>query len=272
MSWLDAIILGLVEGITEFLPISSTGHLILTRAFLGLSAEETSVALIVIQGAAILAVCWEYRVRLWNVLLSLTSDPVARRFAINVIVAFIPAAVIGVIFKDRIENLLFKPVPVALALVIGGFVILWAEKRKHVERLQTVDDIRPADAVKVGLIQCLAMFPGTSRSAATILGGLFIGMSRLAATEFSFFLAIPTIIGATVYELWKARHTLTADAAAPIAVSSVVAFISALVSIRFLLRFISRHSFSVFAWYRIVFGGVILAAWWLGWVNWTEVT
>jgi len=157
MSWLDAIILGLVEGITEFLPISSTGHLILTRAFLGLSKEQTSVALIVIQGAAILAVCWEYRVKLWNILLCLFSDANARRFALNVVVAFIPLAVIGVIFKDRIEDLLFKPIPVALALVIGGFIILWAEKRKHVERISSVDDIPPADAGKVGLIQVLAL-------------------------------------------------------------------------------------------------------------------
>jgi undecaprenyl-diphosphatase len=270
MSWLDAIILGLVEGITEFLPISSTGHLILARAFLGLSTEQTGVALIVIQGAAILAVCWEYRVKLWNIALSLFSDPNARRFALNLAVAFIPLAAIGLKFKDDIENVLFKPIPVALALVIGGFVILWAEARKHVESIPTVDDIRPKDAVKVGLIQVLALIPGTSRSAATILGGLFVGMSRRAATEFSFFIAIPTLLGATVYELWKVRHTLTADQAAPIAVSSVIAFISALISIRFLLRFVSRHSFAVFAWYRIIFGGIILIAWWLGWVNWSE--
>jgi undecaprenyl-diphosphatase len=272
MSWLDAIILGLVEGITEFLPISSTGHLILTRAFLGLSVEQTSVALIVIQGAAILAVCWEYRLKLWNIALSLFSDPNARRFAINLLVAFVPLAAIGLVFKDEIESVLFKPIPVALALVVGGFVILWAERRKHVESIPTVDDIKPKDAVKVGLIQVLALIPGTSRSAATILGGLFIGMSRRAATEFSFFIAIPTLLGATVYELWKARDTLTADQVAPLAVSSVIAFISALISIRFLLRFVSRHSFAVFAWYRIIFGGIILAAWWLGWVNWQEAT
>ncbi len=260
MSWLDAIILGLVEGITEFLPISSTGHLILTRAFLGLSAEQTDVALIVIQGAAILAVCWEYRVKLWQILLSLFNDANARRFAINLIVAFLPLAIIGLIFKKQIEAVLFKPIPVALALVIGGFIILWAEKRKH------------TDAMKVGLIQVLALIPGTSRSAATILGGLFMGLSRRAATEFSFFIAIPTLLGATAYELWKARDTLNAEAAAPIALSSAIAFVSALISIRFLLRFVSRHSFAVFAWYRIVFGGVVLAAWWLGWINWNQVT
>lgn len=272
MSWLDAIILGLVEGITEFLPISSTGHLILTRAFLGLSKEDTSVALIVIQGAAILAVCWEYRVKLWNTLLSLFTDPNARRFAINVLIAFIPIAVIGLKFKDDIENLLFKPIPVAIALFVGGLIILWAEARKHVESIPTVDAIRPKDAAKVGLIQVLALIPGTSRSAATILGGLFIGMSRRAATEFSFFIAIPALLGATAYELWKARHTLTLDQAGPLGLSSVIAFISALISIRFLLRFVSRHSFAVFAWYRIVFGAVVLAAWYLGWLNWQDAT
>ncbi len=272
MSWLDAIILGLVEGITEFLPISSTGHLILTRAFLGLSKEDTDVALIVIQGAAILAVCWEYRVKLWSILISLFNDANARKFAVNLFVAFLPLAVIGLIFKNKIEDVLFKPIPVALALVIGGVIILWAEKRKHVERIATVDDIRPVDAGKVGLIQVLALIPGTSRSAATILGGLFMGMSRRAATEFSFFIAIPTLLGATAYELWKARHTLSAETAAPIALSSVIAFISALISIRFLLRFISRHSLSVSAWYRLVFGDIVLLAWWLGWGNWDVVT
>jgi undecaprenyl-diphosphatase len=269
MSWLDAILLGLVEGITEFLPISSTGHLILTRSLLGLTGPEVTRALIVIQGAAILAVCWEYRVKLWNITLSLFSDPAARRFALNLLVAFVPLAAIGLAFKDEIESVLFAPIPVALALVIGGVVILWAEKRKHVETIPTADDIQPKDAMKVGLIQVLALIPGTSRSAATILGGLFIGMSRRAATEFSFFIAIPTLLGATAYELWKARHEMTGAEAAPLAVSSVVAFISALLSIRFLLRFVRTHSFSVFAWYRILFGGIILATWLFGWVNWS---
>jgi undecaprenyl-diphosphatase len=269
MSWFDAILLGLVEGITEFLPISSTGHLILTRSLLGLTGAEVTRALIVIQGAAILAVCWEYRVKLWNVALSLFSDPNARRFALNLLIAFLPLAVIGLMFKDEIESLLFAPIPVALALVIGGLIILWAEKRKHVETIPTADDIRPADAAKVGLIQVLALIPGTSRSAATILGGLFIGMSRRAATEFSFFIAIPTLLGATAYELWKARHEMTSTEAGPLAVSSVVAFIAALLSIRFLLKFVRTHSFSVFAWYRIVFGGIILATWFFGWVDWS---
>jgi undecaprenyl-diphosphatase len=270
MSWLDAILLGLVEGITEFLPISSTGHLILTRSLLGLTGPEVTRALIVIQGAAILAVCWEYRVKLWNVALSLFTDPNARRFALNLIIAFIPLAAIGLAFKDEIEGALFAPIPVALALVIGGVIILWAEKRKHTETIPTADDIRPAHAAKVGLIQVLALIPGTSRSAATILGGLFIGMSRQAATEFSFFIAIPTLLGATAYELWKARHEMTSTEAAPLAVSSVVAFTAALLSIRFLLKFVRTHSFSVFAWYRIVFGGVILATWFFGMVDWSS--
>jgi undecaprenyl-diphosphatase len=268
MNWLEAIILGLVEGITEFLPISSTGHLILTESLLGLHGEEVNRALIVIQGAAILAVCWEYRVKLWNVVLSLFSDVNARRFALNLLLAFIPLAAVGLVFGDEIKAVLFAPIPVAMALVVGGVIILWAEKRKHVERIPTSDDIRPADAMKVGLIQMLALIPGTSRSAATILGGLFIGMSRRAATEFSFFIAIPTLLGATVYELWKVRDSMTAAEATPLAISSVVAFISALLSIRFLIRFVSRHSFAVFAWYRIGFGGVIIATWFLGWVKW----
>jgi undecaprenyl-diphosphatase len=271
MSWLEALILGLVEGITEFLPISSTGHLILTESLLGLHGSEASRALIIIQGAAILAVCWEYRVKLWNITLSLFSDANARRFATNLLVAFIPLAIVAKIYGDDIKALLFAPVPVAIALVVGGLIILWAEKRKHVERIPTADEIKPFDAFKVGLIQMLALFPGTSRSAATILGGLFIGMSRRAATEFSFFIAIPTLLAATAYELWQVRHEMTAAEATPLAISSVVAFISALLSIRFLLRFVSRHSFAVFAWYRIVFGVIILATWYFGWVNWSEV-
>ena len=267
MSWLDALILGLVEGITEFLPISSTGHLVLTRSLLGLEGEDVNRALIIIQGAAILAVCWEYRAKLWSVAASVFTRKGAQLFVLNLLVAFIPAAVLGLLFKKKIETVLFAPVPVALALVIGGVIILWAERRQHRVTIPTVDDVKPFAALKVGVIQCLALFPGTSRSAATILGGLFIGMSRLAATEFSFFLAIPTLLAATGYELWEARHDLSWSGAGPLALSSVVSFIAALLSIRFLLRFISRHSFAGFAWYRIVFGGLILAAWAFGWLH-----
>jgi undecaprenyl-diphosphatase len=267
MSWFDALILGLVEGITEFLPISSTGHLILTRTLLGLDGPEINRTLIIIQGAAILAVIWEYHARLWKVATGFITQHGARLFVLNLIIAFIPAAIVGLLFKKKIEAVLFAPIPVALALVVGGFIILWAEKRKHRETIPTTDAMRPMDALKVGLIQCLALIPGTSRSAATILGGLFIGMSRLAATEFSFFLAIPTLLAATGLELWEARHELSTAGVGPLALSSLVSFISALLSIRFLLRFISRHSFAGFAWYRIIFGGVILVAWAVGWLN-----
>src|SRR5262245_26764500 len=254
MSWIDAVILGLVEGITEFLPISSTGHLILTSALLRLDVHSVDRWLIVIQGAAILAVCWQYRARLWEVALSLHSQPSARRFALNLLVAFIPLALLAKIFGAQIKASLFGPVPVAIALFVGGLVILWVERRKHAERIRTADEIRPLDALKVGFLQALALFPGTSRSAATIIGGLLIGMTRQLATEFSFFIAIPTLLAATVYELWEARAELHWADSGPLALSSAVAFISALVSIRFLLRFVSRHSFAAFAWYRIVLG------------------
>jgi undecaprenyl-diphosphatase len=267
MSWLDAIILGLVEGITEFLPISSTGHLILTRSLLGLEGNEVSNALIIFQGAAILAVCWEYRVKLWQTLVSLTTQAAARRFAINLLIAFVIFAIPGKLFGEHIEELLFSALPVAIALVVGGVVILWAEKRRHTEHIASVDDIRPIDAAKIGLFQCLALFPGTSRSAATIIGGLLIGMSRRAATEFSFFIAIPAILAATLYSLWKVRDELTVTDAGPLALSCVISFVAALLSIRFLLRFVSQHSFVSFAWYRIVLGGIVLAAWGAGLIS-----
>jgi undecaprenyl-diphosphatase len=267
MSWLDAIILGLVEGLTEFLPVSSTGHLILTRALLGLDGAEINRTLIIIQGAAILAVCWAYRQRLWDTARSLRSEAGARRFVLNLFLAFLPLALLGLMFEEPLETLLFAPVPVALALVVGGVLILWAEKREHVESISSVDETRPADAMKIGFFQALALIPGTSRSAATILGGLLIGMSRRAATEFSFFVAIPTLLIATLYKLWQARDSLSVESAGPVALASAVAFLSALASIHFLLKFISRHSFAVFAWYRIVFGGLVLGAWALGWIE-----
>jgi undecaprenyl-diphosphatase len=268
VSWLDALLLGLVEGITEFLPISSTGHLILTSSLLHLAGEAVDRHRIVIQGAAILAVCWEYRMRLWTTLTSLLSDRRAQRFAVNVFLAFIPLAVLGLLFEHQIEALLFAPIPVALALVIGGVVILWAEQRRHVVSVPEVDDLTPARAFGIGLVQALALIPGTSRAAASIIGGLFLGLSRRAATEFSFFVAIPTLLAATAYKLWEARHTLSLAEAEPLAISSIVAFVSALLSIRLLLRFVSQHSFAVFAWYRIAFGAAVLATWALGWVAW----
>jgi undecaprenyl-diphosphatase len=268
MSIFDAIILGLVEGITEFLPISSTGHLILTRDLLGLRGPAVDRQLIIIQGAAILAVCWEFRQKLFQTLFTLHSSPTARRFVINLVIAFLPLAVLGLVFKERIEELLFKPVPVALALVIGGLIILWAERRQHSERVQSVDDIRMVDAAKLGAFQALALIPGTSRSGATIIGGLLSGLSRRTAAEFSFFAAIPVLLAATVYELWKARSELATTDVTPLVISSVVSFASALVATKFLLRYISRHSFAAFAWYRILFGGVILLTAWSGLVRW----
>jgi undecaprenyl-diphosphatase len=268
MNWLDALILGLVEGITEFLPISSTGHLILARSLLGLEGPAVDRALIVIQGAAILAVCWEYRVKLWQTLLGLATQPAARRFVLNLLVAFLPLAILGLTFEKTIERVLFAPLPVAVALIVGGVLILWAERRRHRESITSVDAMRWSDALKVGCFQALALFPGTSRSAATILGGLLLGMSRRAATEFSFFIAIPTLLAATAYKLWEARDSLTLAEAQPLLLSSVVAFASALLSIRWLLRFVSRNSFESFAWYRIVFGVVVLATSLLGWIRW----
>lgn len=268
MSWIDAILLGLVEGLTEFLPISSTGHLILARSLLGLEGPAVERQIIIIQGAAILAVCWEYRLRLWDTTRGLFTDARAQRFTLNVLLAFLPLALLGLIFEHRIESVLFKPVPVALALVVGGFVILWAERRRHVVTMETVDDLRAGRALLIGGFQALALIPGTSRAAATIIGGLFLGLSRRAATEFSFFVAIPTLLAATAYKLWEARGTLTPADAQPLAISSIVAFASALVTIRFLLRFVSGHSFAVFAWYRIVFGLFVLASWKLGWLHW----
>jgi undecaprenyl-diphosphatase len=268
VSWLEAILLGLVEGITEFLPISSTGHLILTQSLLGLEGDAVERQLIIIQGAAILAVCWEYRVRLWETAARFCFEASARRFVLNLFVAFLPLAILGLLFEDAIESALFAPIPVAVALIVGGLVILWAEGRQHRESIATVDDMTPLDALKIGLFQALALMPGTSRSAATIIGGLFIGMQRRAATEFSFFIAIPTLLAATAYKLWQARDTLTTAELQPLAISSVVAFISALLAVRFLIRFVSRHSFASFAWYRIAFGIVILVTAWTGLVHW----
>jgi undecaprenyl-diphosphatase len=209
----------------------------------------------------VILVYWQ---RIRDTIVQLPTQERAQRFAINVLIAFVVFAIPAKLFGERIEELLFSALPVAIALVVGGVIILWAEKRKHSEHIQTVDDIKPLDAFKIGLFQCLALFPGTSRSAATIIGGLLIGTSRRAATEFSFFIAIPAILAATVYSLWKVRHDLTMTHAGPLALSCVISFVAALASIRFLLRFVSQHSFVSFAWYRIVLGVIVLAAWWGG--------
>jgi undecaprenyl-diphosphatase len=267
---LHALILGIVEGLTEFLPVSSTGHLILAGDLLGFNDERGKLFEIVIQSGAILAVCWEYRERLARVIGGLPRDPVAQRFALNLAIAFLPLAILGLLFGKAIKASLFNPVAVATAFIVGAFVILWAEKRKHTIRVTEVDDLSPADALKLGLAQALALIPGTSRSGATIIGGLLFGLSRKAATEFSFFLAIPTLLAATAYQLWKERHLLAFDDIGMWAVGFVASFVSAFLCVRWLLRFISTHDFTAFAWYRIAFGIAVLATWQLGLVNWTN--
>jgi undecaprenyl-diphosphatase len=268
MSWLEAIILGIVEGITEFLPVSSTGHLILTQSLLGLEGAAIDRHIIIIQGAAILAVCWEFRQKLLHTAISLHNDAVSRRFFLNLVIASVPLAVLGLTFEDQIKAVLFNPVSVAIALVVGGLIILWAERRKHVERVQTVDELTAMDAVKLGLFQALALIPGTSRSGATIIGGLLTGLSRRTAAEFSFFLAIPALLAATAYDIYKARAEFTAAEVEPLLVSCVASFVSALLATKLLLRFVSKHSFASFAWYRIVFGVVILLTAYTGVVHW----
>ena len=257
---LSALILGIIEGLTEFLPVSSTGHLILAGQLLGFNDAKGKVFEIAIQFAAILAVVWEYRARLGHALVSVTSEPASRRLAINLLVAFLPL--------KEIKHYLFNPMVVATALIVGGFVILWAERRTHVVRTETVDDMTWPDALKVGFAQAVAMIPGTSRSGATIIGGLLIGLSRKTAAEFSFFLAIPTMFAATAYDVFRNRHLFSADDIGMFAVGCAASFISALLAVRGLIRFISQHDFTVFAWYRIVFGIVVLATAWFGVVDW----
>ena len=265
-----ALIMGVVEGLTEFLPISSTGHLILAGDLLDFNTEKGKVFEIVIQTGAMLAIIWEYRAKFFGVLRGLTSDAAAQRFVINLIVAFIPAAVLGLAFGKIIKAHLFKPIPVAIAFIVGGFVILWAERRQHRVTVKTADDMTWLDALKVGCAQCFALIPGTSRSGATIIGGMLFGLSRKAATEFSFFLAVPTLIGAGAYQLYKERALLSVDDIGWFSVGSIAAFVSAFLCVRWLLRFISTHDFTIFAWYRIVFGIVVIITAYAGIVNWTN--
>ncbi len=267
---LQALILGIVEGLTEFLPVSSTGHLILAGDLLHFNDAKGKLFEIVIQSAAILAVCWEYRAKIVSVLGGLGHDVQARRLVANLAIAFVPLAVLGLLFKKSIEAHLFGPVPVAIAFIVGAFVILWAERRQHRITIETVDDIRPVDALKLGLAQACALIPGTSRSGATIIGGLLFGLSRRAATEFSFFLAIPTLLAATAYLLYRERALLSTDDLGLWAVGFGAAFVSAFLCVRWLLRYISSHDFTIFAWYRIAFGLVVLATWQLGLVDWTS--
>ncbi len=269
---IKAAIMGIVEGLTEFLPISSTGHLILAGALLGFDDDKAKVFDIAIQTGAILAVIIVYWQKIRDTVVALPTQKQAQRLALNVLIAFLPAVVMGLLFGKAIKAHLFTPVVVATTFIIGGFVILWAEKRQSnvatAARIQDADDMTFMDAVKVGLVQCLAMIPGTSRSGATIIGGMLLGLSRKAATDFSFYLAIPTLIGAGAYSLIKERALLSMADAPLFGVGLLFSFISAWLCIRWLLKFIATHSFVGFAYYRIAFGLVVLATAWSGAVRW----
>ncbi|MGC5698705.1 undecaprenyl-diphosphate phosphatase [Pseudomonas sp. NFXW11] len=267
----QALILGIVEGLTEFLPISSTGHQIIVADLLNFGGERAMAFNIIIQLGAILAVVWEFRRKILEVVLGLPTQPKAQRFTLNLLIAFLPAVVLGVIFADLIHAYLFNPITVATALVVGGIIMLWAERRQHEVHAETVDEITWKDALKVGCAQCLAMIPGTSRSGSTIIGGLLFGLSRKTATEFSFFLAMPTMVGAAVYSGYKYRHLFQPDDFPVFAIGFVTAFIFAMIAVKGLLKFIASHSYAAFAWYRIAFGLLILATWQFGWVDWTAV-
>jgi undecaprenyl-diphosphatase len=271
---IKVIIMGIVEGLTEFLPISSTGHLILAGSLLNFTGEKVKLFEIVIQAGAMLAVCWEYRHRIINVIRNFSSDAAARRFVANLLVAFLPAVVLGLLFGKMIKAHLFAPVPVALAFIVGAFIILIVERRNRLNedslRIHSVDEMTMLDAFKVGCAQCFALIPGTSRSGASIIGGMAFGLSRQAATEFSFFLAIPTLFGATIYSLYKERALLSVADLPMFGVGALAAFISAFFCVRWLLRYISSHDFTIFVWYRIVFGVLILISAATGWVVWAE--
>ena len=267
---LQVIILGVVEGLTEFLPISSTGHQIVVADLLGFGGERAIAFNIIIQLGAILAVMWEYRRKILITAFNVPRKREAQRFATNLLVAFLPAVIIGVAFADLIHEYLFNPITVALALVIGGLIMLWAERREHEIRVQEVDDMTWKEALKIGLAQCLAMIPGTSRSASTIIGGLLFGLSRRAATEFSFFLAMPTMVGAAVYSGYKYRELFQPGDLPVFALGFVVSFIFALIAVRALLKFIANHSYALFAWYRSGFGLLILATWQFSLIDWSS--
>ena len=278
MLLLKAAVMGIVEGLTEFLPISSTGHLILAGALLGFDDEKAKVFDIAIQAGAILAVISVYWEKIKSTVIALPTQRLARRFALNVLIAFFPAVLLGLLFGNAIKAHLFTPTVVASTFIIGGFIILWVEGwgRKPLHdghpddhaRIVNVESMTPWDALKVGLVQCLAMVPGTSRSGATIIGGMLLGMSRKAATDFSFYLASPTLIGAGAYSLYKERALLSMADVPMFAVGLLFSFLSAWLCVRWLLRYIATHSFVVFAWYRIAFGIVVLATSYSGMVVW----
>jgi undecaprenyl-diphosphatase len=265
----QALILGIVEGLTEFLPISSTGHQIIVADLIGFGGERAMAFNIIIQLGAILAVVWEYRRKIFDIVRGLPKEPQAQRFTANLLIAFLPAVALGVLFADLIHHYLFNAITVALALVVGGVIMLWAERRQHLVHAESVDDMTWQDALKIGFAQCLAMIPGTSRSGATIIGGLLFGLSRKAATEFSFFLAMPTMVGAAVYSGYKYRDLFQASDLPVFAIGFVTSFIFAMIAVRALLSFIAKHSYAVFAWYRIGFGLLILATWQLQWIDWS---
>jgi len=257
-----AFILGLVEGLTEFLPVSSTGHLIVVGDLLDFNDDKGKVFEIVIQLGAILAVCWEFRAKIVSVARGLGKDAVANRFIINLFVAFLPAAVLGLAFHKIIKAYLFNPYTVAIALIVGGLIIFWVESLNHRPRVHSIDEMDWKDALKVGFAQALAMIPGTSRSGATIIGGMVFGLSRQAATEFSFFLAIPTMFAATFYDVYKNWARLQFDDLGMFAVGFAVAFISAFWAVKGLLRYVAQHNFNAFAWYRVLFGTIVLIYFW----------
>ena len=267
-----ALILGIVEGLTEFLPVSSTGHLILAASLLNAHDEKGKVFELVIQSGAMLAIVWEYRRRFLGALTGLASEAAAQRFVRNLAIAFVPAALLGLAFGGLIKAHLFHAVPVAIAFIVGGFIILWVERRPAARapaRVAEVDAMSALDAFKVGCAQAVALIPGTSRSGATIIGGMLFGLSRKAATEFSFFLAVPTLLAAGAYDLLKHRALLSAADGPAFAVGLIAAFASALLCVRWLLRYIISHDFTLFAWYRIAFGLLILATAWGGWIDWS---
>ena len=269
---IKAAVMGIVEGLTEFLPISSTGHLILAGALLEMNDAKAKVFDIAIQTGAIFAVILVYWQKIRDTVVGLPTEKQAQRLTLNVLVAFIPAVILGLLFGKTIKTHLFNPVVVASAFIVGGFVILWAENRHKNNpasaRVEDADTMTLMDALKVGLVQCFAMIPGTSRSGATIIGGMLLGLSRKAATDFSFYLAIPTLIGAGVYSLYKERALLSLADIPMFSVGLLFSFLSAWVCIRWLLQYIASHSFVVFAWYRIVFGLLVLLTAHMGWVNW----
>ena len=273
-----ALLLGVVEGVTEFLPISSTGHLILVGDLLDFNDERGKAFEVIIQFGAILAVCWEFRVKLWKVASTIKKSAISGRFVINLLIASTPAMGLAFIFGKYIKAVLFSPIPVASAFILGALVIFWAEKRQQTvmarkNHIQTVDDLTPLDAFKVGLAQCAALIPGTSRSGATIIGGMLFGLPRAVATEFSFFLAIPVIGGATAYEilkLWKTPISLSGDFTWAIVIGFIAAFVSAFICVRWLIHYVAGHNFIPFAWYRIVFGLLVLLSAYTGLVAWSH--